>query len=286
MSSTFCGNRGGSRVSIVIPAHNEATLIGNTLRRILADASPGEFDVIVVCNGCTDDTGEIARSFPGVRVLETHVSSKAFALNLGDDAAKAFPRIYLDADIEVDTKSLRAVISALEAGALASGPVPIVDLSGAGLGSRAYFTVWRRLGYIRSHTLGSGFYALSRAGRMRFGRFPELMAEDLFVYSLFTKDERVNPPNSTFVIHVPMSLKATFKRRVRIAYSILELSAWHDAKPDVPGPGLLGVVLRRPWLLPAGIVYATVNMVARHRARGQRRDGAVMTWYRDESRRR
>ena len=38
--------------SIIIPAHNEGSVIGRCLRVLLADAKPDEFDVIVVAN-CT-----------------------------------------------------------------------------------------------------------------------------------------------------------------------------------------------------------------------------------------
>jgi cellulose synthase/poly-beta-1,6-N-acetylglucosamine synthase-like glycosyltransferase len=37
--------------SVVIPAHNEAAVIGRCLSSILMDAEPGEFEVVVVCKG-------------------------------------------------------------------------------------------------------------------------------------------------------------------------------------------------------------------------------------------
>ena len=51
--------------SIVIAAYNEAAVIGRCLDALLAGAAPGEFDVTVVANGCTDDTAEVAA--PGRR---------------------------------------------------------------------------------------------------------------------------------------------------------------------------------------------------------------------------
>src|SRR5206468_9477454 len=84
--------------SVVIPAHNEAAVIGRLLTAILADAGPDEFEIVVVPNGCTDDTAAVASSF-GVRVVETEVASKVAALRLGDASVKSFPRIYVDADV-------------------------------------------------------------------------------------------------------------------------------------------------------------------------------------------
>ncbi|MGD9408165.1 MAG: glycosyltransferase, partial [Gammaproteobacteria bacterium] len=45
-------------ISVVIPAHDEEAVIQRTLGALLRSADPGEFEVIVVCNGCSDATAE------------------------------------------------------------------------------------------------------------------------------------------------------------------------------------------------------------------------------------
>ena len=50
----------GPLASVVIPAHNERRVIGRCLRALREGAAPGELDVIVVANACTDDTAAIA----------------------------------------------------------------------------------------------------------------------------------------------------------------------------------------------------------------------------------
>jgi glycosyltransferase involved in cell wall biosynthesis len=275
----------GPRASIVVPAHDEVAVIGATLERVLRDAAPGEFDVVVVCNGCTDDTAAVAAAIPGVRVVETPVGSKTVALNLGDSATSVFPRVYLDADIEVDTASVRAVVGALEEGALVAAPRPRVDLSGCGPAARLYFTVWSRLGYVREHVVGSGCYALSAAGRARFGTFPDLVADDLFVYSLFRAEERVNPGGASFVIRPPRTIRGTLDRRTRIVFGNLQLRAATGRVPDVPPPTPPQVLATHPWLAPATAVYLLVNFVAARRARARLVAGRAVGWHRDESRR-
>jgi acetyltransferase-like isoleucine patch superfamily enzyme len=273
------------RASIVIPAHDEAAVLGANLERMLHQATPGEFDVVVVCNGCSDDTADVARAFPGVRVVETPVGSKVGALNLGDSATEVFPRVYLDADVEVDTASLRAVVRVLEEGAPVAAPLPRLDLGGCGPGARLYFTFWRHLGYTRKHLVGSGFYALSAEGRARFGAFPDLVADDLYVYSLFAAGERVNPPGARFVIRPPRSVRGTLDRRTRIVFGNLQLRAATGLSPDVPSPRPPQVVARRPWLVPAAAVYVVVNTVAARRAQARLAAGGTVGWNRDESRR-
>ena len=59
-------------------------MIERCLAAITGGARPGELQVIVVCNGCDDDTAERARRHgEPVSVVETEVASKHVALNLG-----------------------------------------------------------------------------------------------------------------------------------------------------------------------------------------------------------
>ncbi|MCX6502428.1 MAG: glycosyltransferase family 2 protein [Microbacterium sp.] len=96
--------------SVVIPAHDEAGVISRTLEPLAELAAAGRLEVVVVCNGCHDDTAARARSYAGVQVIETDAASKTTALNLGDECATVWPRFYLDADIVVPPHALVPVI--------------------------------------------------------------------------------------------------------------------------------------------------------------------------------
>ncbi|WP_125774733.1 glycosyltransferase family 2 protein [Antribacter gilvus] len=268
------------RASVVIPAHDEAETIG-TLLGVLTAAAPGELEVVVACNGCTDDTARVAAGF-GVTVVEVAEASKIAALNAGDAAATVFPRVYLDADVSVTLAALRAVVAALRRGELAAAPLPVMDTTGCGPLVRAYFALFDRLGYVRHSVLGAGFYALSAEGRRRFGAFPDVVADDGFVYSLFTAAERHNPPGAMFVVRPPRTLAALWRRQVRIAYGNVELEA-RGHSVAAPGPTWVGVVRARPWLAPAAVVYAAVNGSAKAAARRRLRSGLVAGWNRDET---
>src|SRR5689334_15826558 len=91
-------------VSIVIPAHNEEAVIARNLRRLLDGSAPGEFDVIVVANACSDGTAAAAKQVEGVRVVETVEAGKPNALRLGDQECRVYPRAYLDADVGLDAE--------------------------------------------------------------------------------------------------------------------------------------------------------------------------------------
>jgi glycosyltransferase involved in cell wall biosynthesis len=110
--------------TIVIPAHNEGTVIGRLLGQLVPDALSSELNVLVVANGCTDDTARVAASFgPSVRVLSIPVASKYEALAAADREAGEFPRIYVDADVELGTQDVKDLVTALdEPGVLAAAP--------------------------------------------------------------------------------------------------------------------------------------------------------------------
>ena len=179
-------------ISIVMPAHNEGLVIARTLRAITTGALPDELDVVVVCNGCTDDTAAIARGFGApVRVIETAVGNKANALNLGDQAARAFPRIYVDADVVVTLSTARALAECLEKEeAIAVAPMPYFELRDCSWPVRAFYDIRRRLPSFSEGIGGSGVYALSEIGRRRFGAFPNLVADDTYVRVQFKPEER------------------------------------------------------------------------------------------------
>jgi glycosyltransferase involved in cell wall biosynthesis len=85
------------RVSVVVPAYNEAGRIGAVLDPIVASTRVDE--VIVVDDGSEDATAEEARGFP-VRVISLPENrGKAAALAVGVCEAKSDALLFLDADL-------------------------------------------------------------------------------------------------------------------------------------------------------------------------------------------
>ena len=91
-------------VSIVIPTHNRRAAAARTLHALAHQCcSPAAFEVILVADGCTDDTAGLAAvEWPiPVRVLEQPHGGPASARNRGAAAAAGDLLIFLDDDIEV-----------------------------------------------------------------------------------------------------------------------------------------------------------------------------------------
>jgi glycosyltransferase involved in cell wall biosynthesis len=100
------------RISFIIPMYNEAESIGRCLTAILAEAEPGD-EVIVVDNGSTDGSPEIARRYPGVTV--TTLPERTIAAVRNHGAAQAGGDIlgFIDADCLVNRGWRRQVTALL-----------------------------------------------------------------------------------------------------------------------------------------------------------------------------
>lgn len=102
------------RVSFIIPAYNEAATIGEVLDRI---AMLG-FDkqVIVVDDGSTDATAEIASNHAGVKVLRQENSGKGAAIRHAIDHLDGDIVVIQDADMEYDPAEVPGLIEPIERG--------------------------------------------------------------------------------------------------------------------------------------------------------------------------
>ena len=272
-------------ISVVIPAHNEAQQIEGCLSTLLADAEPGEIEIVVVCNGCRDGTARAARRFGAdVQVLELPTASKAAALNAGDRRATAFPRVYLDADTKLPTSALRALGGTLADGPPVAYPRVRADLVGAPLGVRLFYRMWSELCYERRDFVGAGVYALSREGRHRFEEFPSTVADDFFVRRLFGRHEAAVPRGAQSTIQPPGSIRqlVQVKTRVFCRNAACERLYGDRLKPDGDRPSFLRVAWRTG-LWPAAAVYARVIAEAKLRAKWRMRFGDPEAWSRDET---
>lgn len=277
-------------LSIVIPAHDEGALIARTLRHCLAGAAPAEFEVIVVANGCSDDTAEYAATAgPGIQVLEIPEASKIAALNAGDAVATVMPRVYLDADVEVDVAALRALARALgdARSPRVAAPSLTVDSTRSSFAVRQFQRIWAESDYRRAGHVGSGIYAVNEAGRSRWGAFPDVIADDRFVQQRFLPSERTTLDAHTFTVYAPKDMKTHIRRATRIEVGNQSLPRTAQlAEQDRAGSryaGLLRRVARRPGLWPALPFYVYGYAVPRIRARRLLQAGRTVSWSRDAS---
>ena len=273
--------------TVVVPAHDEARVIGRTLETMLGawpDASPPH--VIVACNGCSDATAEVARrAAPQAEVIELAAASKVAAINVGLERARAYPIIVVDADVGIAPRSLIAVADALRApGVMAASPAPLVDTAGSDLWTRAYYRVWQSHAYMQSGIGGSGVYGLSEAGAQAIGRMPEVTGDDTFVRWFFplSQQRRVALDGDTpvhSIVSAPARIGDLLACEARWYAGNRQLRALMDQPDDAPSapPGKSRLADRAVYygiklLGQAGHAWATLR-------------GRSGEWHRDASRR-
>lgn len=277
-------------LSIIIPAYNEASVIGRCLASVLAADDPGcPVEIIVSANACHDGTVERARANEAVArrrgwrltVIDRAEPGKPGAFNAGDAAVQSgggMPggetrdgetrggaRLYLDADVAIERGMLRALVTALDVTEPRYASGRLVMEARGGRFSRCYARLWSRLPFMARTVPGCGLFAVNAAGRARWDVFPDVLADDIYVRLLFAPDDRIAVPVR---YHWPVAegfgALVRVRRRQRAGVSEIagrfpELMANEDKAPLGAG-GTLRLALADPLGLAA---YSLVGLAVR-----------------------
>lgn len=98
------------RVSVIVPAFNEEKSMASSIESLLAQ-SYGNYEVILVDDGSSDKTLEIAKKYEGqvLKVVHQDNKGKAKALNAGIRASTGELILTVDADTRLNPGALRAL---------------------------------------------------------------------------------------------------------------------------------------------------------------------------------
>ena len=252
--------------AVIIPAYNEEHSIAVTLQSLTTGMMPGEFEITVICNGCSDGTADVVRAAcPEARVLETPIASKTAALNLGLAATRTMPLVFLDADIKTSASAVRRLVHAIETSGcdLAYGKAEFNTMQ-CSVPVRKFYQAWQLNPYFDGGKVG-GFFAVSKAGIERLGMFPTLTNDDEFVRrKLFGNAAYARL--ATYTIEPPRTLLSLIKVRSRIYRGNRELSSQgiQTAANQKCGNAtrFFGRLARRPNVWPGACVFALVAACA------------------------
>jgi len=277
-------------LSIVVPAYNESSIIEHTLTYLLADGVLNEADIIVVCNGCHDDTVKRTNEFildnhallegRGLTlvVVETEVASKTNAINLGIERAADGDIILLDADIEVSGSVLASLHHMLsETGKDLLAPSVVFDYQRASWLVRQYYSVASTSTYNTDYRF-SNVIALSEKAVNQLGKFPEVIADDEYLRRQFSSGQAAICKQFSFQFSCPTNsddLLSILTRVQRGNYQLAQLKVSDKMameKVTVSAPTLIAL-----------IVFSGFKLLSKLRAKKQMRQGKQVSWEKDNS---
>ncbi|APG48202.1 glycosyltransferase [Phaeobacter porticola] len=261
------------RLSVLIPAHNEAGYIGPCLHALFAsDPLPGNAtgEVLVIANACNDTTVAEARAVAVPSgwicvVISRAEGGKIGALQAADARAKGRVRVYLDADVTVSPPLMAQICVVLdsEQPLYASGS-PQLSYAKSVI-SRLYGRFWTTLPFVREGVPGFGIFAMNAAGRTRWGAWPDIIADDIYARLSFAPAERIRL-EAAYSWPLVEGFRNLVRVRRRQNAGVTEIAARFPEllkNEDVTRPGASGI-LTRALRDPAGfLTYAAVTLVVK-----------------------
>jgi len=257
-------------ISILIPAHNEERHIAATLYSVLSTPYPSSREVIVINDGSTDNTGKIVENiskegYP-VKLINVSHGGKSRAINTGAEAATHEVVVVLDADTYLHRDSLIkivrplsnpkiAAVSGVIRAKLTKNPLTWFQdfeyILGAG---------WRYVyNNIGSTYILPCFVAFKKSILLQVGGFStDTLSEDVDIGIRLRKaGYDMTMSNAVIYTHVPKSLRALVKQRMRWGRGILQVVRKHKdvvLNPRYGAVGIYGIPTQIYWFLHALVV--------------------------------
>lgn len=228
-------------LTVLIAARNEKGGIAETLRYLASQDYEGPISVILIDNGSTDHTAEIARATAdevglNLRILYEPHPGKSYALNTGLNEVKTKLVITLDADTLLHPSAVRYLVCRLE-----SSPTDVCAVAGCVLVRNSRKDFWTRLqehdyflgiasvkrmqGLFQSTLVAQGAFSLYRTGAVRqVDGWPDAIGEDIVLtWRLMQNGARVYfEPLAVAFTNAPEHLASFARQRIRWARGMIE----------------------------------------------------------------
>jgi poly-beta-1,6 N-acetyl-D-glucosamine synthase len=243
------------RVTVLVPAYNEETVILDTVKSALASNYPN-LEILVINDGSTDHTAELVQQNygrdPRVRLLLQSNHGKPSALNHGLTEATGEIVVSIDADTVVDPEAIPRLVRHFEnpkVGAVA-GNVKVMNRN-------RWLTRWQALEYITSQNLEKRAFDLLNCIPVVPGAVGAWRTDLLRSMGGFSGDTVAEDTDLTLTIRrngwkilydedaigrteVPETMEALIRQRFRWTFGTLQAVWKHRDVTGKPRYGTLG----------------------------------------------
>ncbi|WP_328845805.1 bifunctional polysaccharide deacetylase/glycosyltransferase family 2 protein [Streptomyces sp. NBC_00258] len=239
-------------VSVIVPAYNEKECIANTLRSLARSTHP--IEIIVVDDGSTDDTSEIARSaaesfgMTNVRVIRQENAGKPAALNNGVRSASYDIVVMMDGDTVFEADTVRQLVQPF------ADPGVGAVAGNAKVGNRdTIIGAWQHIEYVMGFNLDRRMYDLLRCMPTIPGAIGAFRREAVLAVGGMSEDTLAEDTDITIAMHrqgwrvvyqehakawteAPGSLKQLWSQRYRWSYGTMQALWKHRKSLTDKGP--------------------------------------------------
>jgi cellulose synthase/poly-beta-1,6-N-acetylglucosamine synthase-like glycosyltransferase len=275
---------GCPRVSLVFAAHNEASIIARKMENCARLNYPAELlEVLVGCDGCTDETAALARftAPPNVTVFEfLERSGKPAVLNSLVPLAHGDIVVFCDANTEFEPDAIHALVRRFKRPDIGCvcGELRLRSSDGKPTGEQIYWRYETLLKFLESrlNMLVGANGALFAIRRSLFTEIPSDGIVEDFLIALHVRAAGyrvVYEPEAIAWEEVAPNARHEFRRRVRIGAGNFHAlrHTWRMLNPLAGGVALAlwsHKVCR--WLAPLALVAAQISaaMLAREAVYG------------------
>ncbi|MDQ0951813.1 cellulose synthase/poly-beta-1,6-N-acetylglucosamine synthase-like glycosyltransferase/peptidoglycan/xylan/chitin deacetylase (PgdA/CDA1 family) [Streptomyces phaeochromogenes] len=239
-------------VSVIVPAYNEKECIANTLRSLARSTHP--IEIIVVDDGSTDNTSEIARSaaesfgMTNVRVIRQENAGKPAALNNGVRSASYDIVVMMDGDTVFEADTVRQLVQPF------ADPGVGAVAGNAKVGNRdTIIGAWQHIEYVMGFNLDRRMYDLLRCMPTIPGAIGAFRREAVLAVGGMSEDTLAEDTDITIAMHrqgwrvvyqehakawteAPGSLEQLWSQRYRWSYGTMQALWKHRKSLTDKGP--------------------------------------------------
>ncbi|MFD0024713.1 bifunctional polysaccharide deacetylase/glycosyltransferase family 2 protein [Streptomyces sp. NPDC058382] len=235
-------------VSVIVPAYNEKECIAHTLNSLAASTHP--IEIILVDDGSTDGTAEIAESLglPNVRVVRQENAGKSAALNNGVRQARHDIVVMMDGDTVFEPDTVHRLVQPFgdpETGAVAGN---------AKVGNRnTVIGAWQHIEYVMGFNLDRRMYDLLRCMPTIPGAIGAFRRGAVLAVGGMSEDTLAEDTDITIALHragwrvvyaeharawteAPASLGQLWRQRYRWSYGTMQALWKHRRSVTDRGP--------------------------------------------------